>query len=183
MGGAEDVDPVDLERIDDADRPADREVGDQIAVNFFAPLGQELLGVVQPLVSELFRKNNGGGHDRTRECTAPGFVDPGDLGKADGAEATFVTESAAAAHETVFYTTRGRGEDGSARGGAAAAIVGRRNAQRRTPNAERRMEEGAARRIGAYFVGATGLTGRVSAWRKNGHPESAETTRDLARGV
>jgi hypothetical protein len=46
VGGAQDIDRVDLDRIDDSDRPRDRAVRDQIMVNFFAPLREKLLGVV-----------------------------------------------------------------------------------------------------------------------------------------
>ena len=43
---AQDIDRVDLNRIDDSDRPPNRAVPDQLVINFFAPLGEKLLGIV-----------------------------------------------------------------------------------------------------------------------------------------
>ena len=43
---AQDIDRVDLNRIDNSDRPRDRTVPDQLVVDFLAPLGEELFGIV-----------------------------------------------------------------------------------------------------------------------------------------
>ena len=53
---AQNIDRVDLDRIDDADRPGDRAVADEFVVNFFAPFGEELLGIVQPAMPKFFRE-------------------------------------------------------------------------------------------------------------------------------
>ncbi len=44
--GAEDVNPVDLERVDDPDRPEDLGVIRQGAVNLLPQIGRELLGIL-----------------------------------------------------------------------------------------------------------------------------------------
>ena len=98
VGRAQDVDGVDLNRIDDADRPCDPAVRDEIAIDFFPLLRQQLFRVVQLPVPELFRKNNRGRHDRPRERAAARFVDPGDGGDTEGAQFPFMTKSTAPIH-------------------------------------------------------------------------------------
>ena len=44
--GAQDVNRVDLHRIDDSDRPGDRGVRDEVMVNFFALFGEKLFRIV-----------------------------------------------------------------------------------------------------------------------------------------
>lgn len=66
VGRAQDVDRVDLDRIDDADRPRDGGVRDEFAINFLALLRQKLFRIVQLPVLELFRKNNRCGYDWSR---------------------------------------------------------------------------------------------------------------------
>ena len=99
MGGAEDVDAIDLERIDDANSPGDIVIRGELAVNFFATFRLELLGIVQPFVAEFFRKNDRGGDDGTGERAATGLIDPGNSGEADGAQSAFMAKPAAA-HRT-----------------------------------------------------------------------------------
>ena len=94
--GAQDVDLVDLDRVDDADRPADGGVIDQLPVDFFAALRQELLGIVEPFVPEFFRKDNGGGDYRAGQRASAGFINADEAGKADRAQSTFVAKTAAA---------------------------------------------------------------------------------------
>ena len=55
VGGAEDIDRIDLDRVDYADSPENGAVRREIPVNLFALLWQELLGIVQPAVFEFFR--------------------------------------------------------------------------------------------------------------------------------
>ena len=43
---AQDIDRIDLNRIDNSDRPRDRAVADQFVIDLFAPLGEKLLGIV-----------------------------------------------------------------------------------------------------------------------------------------
>ena len=43
VGRAQDIDRVDLDRINDAYRPCDSRVGDEFAIDFFAFLRQQLL--------------------------------------------------------------------------------------------------------------------------------------------
>ena len=49
------IDPIDLEMIDDADRPRDFGIAGKIEINFFAHFRGELLGIVQFPVPEFFR--------------------------------------------------------------------------------------------------------------------------------
>jgi len=92
------VDRVDLDGIDDADRPRDRVIRDQIAVNLFAFLRQKLLRVIQLSVPEFFRKNNRRCHNRPRQRAASRFVDAGDGRNPKRAQFAFVPESATPIH-------------------------------------------------------------------------------------
>jgi hypothetical protein len=49
-------------------------------------------------VPEFFRKNDGGGYNRTRQSTAASLIDPGNASDANGAEFFLVTKSAAPIH-------------------------------------------------------------------------------------
>jgi hypothetical protein len=98
VGRAQNIDRVDLDRVDDADRPADRVVRNKIVVNLFAFLRQKLLRVVQLSVPEFLRENNCCRYDWTRQRATPRFIDAGDRGDAESAEFSFMPESAAPIH-------------------------------------------------------------------------------------
>jgi hypothetical protein len=49
-------------------------------------------------MTKFFRKNYRSGHNRTRQCSATGFINPGDLRDAGGAQFFFVTKSASPIH-------------------------------------------------------------------------------------
>jgi hypothetical protein len=98
MGRAQNIDRVDLDRVDDADRPGDRTVRHEIAVNVFALFRQKLLRVVQLWVPEFLRKNDGRRYDRAGECASPRFIDTRDRGDAEGAEPSLMPESAPPIH-------------------------------------------------------------------------------------
>ena len=97
---AQNIDRIDLDGIDDANRPRDRIVRNEIVVNFIAFLRQQLLRVVQFPVPELLRKNYHGRHDWTGERATAGFIDPRDGGNTERAQFAFMPESAAAIHAT-----------------------------------------------------------------------------------
>jgi hypothetical protein len=46
MAGAEDIDSVDLDRIDNANGPFDLRIADKIAIDFLAQFWRELLGII-----------------------------------------------------------------------------------------------------------------------------------------
>jgi hypothetical protein len=96
--GAENIDRVDLNRIDDPHGPRDRLVRDQVVVNFFAPFREKLLGIVQPAVLELFWQNDGRCYNRAGQRAAPCFIDAGDRGDTDCAQSAFIAETTAAIH-------------------------------------------------------------------------------------
>ena len=98
VGSAQNIDRVDLDGINGADRPRDRIVCDQVVVNLFAFLRQQLLRIVQLFVPEFFRKNNRCRYDGAGQCAAPRFVDAGDRGNSECAQFAFMPESAAAIH-------------------------------------------------------------------------------------
>jgi len=98
MARAQDVDPIDLDGINNADSPSDFGIRDQVAINLFAQFRRELFGIVQATMTEFFRKNDSRGDNRTRQCTTAGFVNPGDARDSDGAEFFLVTKSAAPIH-------------------------------------------------------------------------------------
>ena len=95
---AQNVDRIDLDRINDAHGPRDRVVRDEIMVNLFAFLRQKLLRIVKLPVPEFFRKNDGGGYDRTGERAAPRLIDARDGRNSERAQFAFMPESAAPIH-------------------------------------------------------------------------------------
>jgi len=98
VGRAQNVDRIDLDGIDRADRPRDRRVRDQFVINFFAFLRQQLLRIVQLFMPEFFRKNNRCRYDGPSQCAAPRFIDAGNRGNSKGAQFAFMPESAAPIH-------------------------------------------------------------------------------------
>jgi hypothetical protein len=94
MARTQDVDPVDLDRIDNADGPSDFGIRNQIAINFFAQFRRELFGIVQTTMPKSFGKNRRSGNDRTRQGTTPGFVNSRNARHSCDAEFFFVTKSA-----------------------------------------------------------------------------------------
>ncbi len=95
VAGAQNVDPIDLDGINNTDSPSDFGIRNQVAINLFAQFRRELFGIVQATMTEFFRKNDSRGDNRTRQCTTAGFVNPGDARDSDGAEFFLVTKSAA----------------------------------------------------------------------------------------
>jgi hypothetical protein len=95
---AQNIDAVDFHGIDNTDRPSEVRIRDQVVVNFFAQVRCKLFGIVQAPVTELFRKNDGGGYNRTRQSATASFIDPRDASHANGAELFLVTKSAAPIH-------------------------------------------------------------------------------------
>jgi hypothetical protein len=98
VGRAQDVDRIDLDRINDAHRPRDSAVRHEILVNLFAFLRQQLFRIVQLPVLEFLRENCRGGYDRSGEGTTSRFVDAGDTGDTEGPEFAFMPETTATVH-------------------------------------------------------------------------------------
>lgn len=96
VGRAQNVDFINLRGIDNADGPDDRAVPRDLAVDFFAPLGEKLLRIVEATMAELFRKNSGRGHDWSGKRAATSFINSGDTRETDRAQFPLVSESAAA---------------------------------------------------------------------------------------
>jgi hypothetical protein len=75
--GAEDVQLVDVAMSNDGDRTEYIGARDQLLVETPALEGRELFGIAQDVVVVVTGKDDCGGHDRSSEGTAPGFVDSG----------------------------------------------------------------------------------------------------------
>jgi len=82
MRGAQDVDPVDLEGIHDANRPDDLGVVRQVVIYLLAQIDRKLFRVFQFSVPEPLRQNRGRCHHGTRERATPGFIDAGNAADA-----------------------------------------------------------------------------------------------------
>ena len=104
--GAQDVDLVDLDRIDDADCPDDRAVARQLAIYFFAAFRQELLGIIQPTMTKFLRQNRGRCDHRTGQRASARFIDAGDAGESDRAQSAFMAKTAAPIHAAESRTIR-----------------------------------------------------------------------------
>jgi hypothetical protein len=98
VSGAQNIDSVDLHRIDNTDRPTEVGIRNQVAINFFPYFRRELFGIVQTPVTKFSRKNDGGGYNRAGQSTASSLVDPSDASGANGAEFFLVTKSTAPIH-------------------------------------------------------------------------------------
>ena len=98
VGGSQNVDRVDLDGIDDADRPANRLVRHELFVNRLPFFREELFGIVQLPVPEFLRKDDRGGNDRSGEGSTSSLVDPGDAGNAERPKFAFMSKTAATIH-------------------------------------------------------------------------------------
>ncbi len=98
MARAQDVDPIDLDGINNADSPSDFGIRDQVAINLFAQFWRELFRIVQAAMTEFFAENHCGCDDWTRQCPAARFVNPGNPRDSDCAEFFLVTKSAPPIH-------------------------------------------------------------------------------------
>ena len=107
MGGAQDIDRVNLNRIDYSDGPRDRAVRDQFVIDFFAALREKLLGVVQPAMPEFFGEDDCRRYNRTGQRAATRFIDAGDRRDTKCAQSAFMPETTATVHEFVPYLMPG----------------------------------------------------------------------------
>jgi hypothetical protein len=95
---AQNVDPIDLDGINNTDRPSHFGIRDQLAIDLFAQFRRELFGIIQTTMTEFFRKNDSRGDDWSCQGAAASFVNPGNARDSDGAELFLVTKSAAPVH-------------------------------------------------------------------------------------
>jgi hypothetical protein len=98
VGRTQNVDRVDLNRIDDSNRPRDRAVRHQVFVDCLPFFRQELLRIVQLPVLEFLRENDGGSYNRAGKRTAPRFIDAGECRNSEGAQFALMPKTAAAIH-------------------------------------------------------------------------------------
>jgi hypothetical protein len=91
---AQNVDPIDLDGINNTDSPSDFGIRDQIAINLFAQFRPELFGIVQAAMTEFFRENHRGCDNWTCQRTAAGFINPRNAHNSDGTEFFLVTKAA-----------------------------------------------------------------------------------------
>jgi hypothetical protein len=102
MARAQDVNPIDLDGINNPDSPSHFEIRSQFAIDFLAQLRRELFRIVQSPVPEFFRKNHRGCDDRASQRAATSFVNPGNARDATETEFFLVAESAAPVHATYY---------------------------------------------------------------------------------
>jgi hypothetical protein len=98
MARAQDVDPIDLDGINNGDSPSDFGSRDQFAIDLLAQFRRELFRIVQAAMTKFFGKNHCGCDDWTRQCPAARFVNSSNARDSDGAEFFFVTKSAPPIH-------------------------------------------------------------------------------------
>jgi hypothetical protein len=106
MRRTQDVDSVDLNRVNNANTPYDFSVRRKIDVNCFSQFRCQLLGIVQPSMPEFLGKNDGGGQDRPGQRPASNLVDSGDAGYANRAQFSFMAKSAAPVHRRKILKSR-----------------------------------------------------------------------------
>jgi hypothetical protein len=102
MARAQNVDAINLNGIDSADRPSDFGIGHQLRINFLAQFRRELLGIVQAAMTEFFRKNYCSGHNRTSQRTPTSFINPSNTRDTRAAQSFLVTKSAPPIHFAIY---------------------------------------------------------------------------------
>lgn len=84
MGGAEDVVTIDFFDRGQTGGPGHAGVGGEDGENFLTAGGWDFLRVGQAVEGKIRGEDDGGGHDRSGQGSAPGFIDPGDQKKPAG---------------------------------------------------------------------------------------------------
>jgi hypothetical protein len=102
MARAQNVDAINLNGIDNADRPSDFGIGHQIRIDLLAQFRCKLLRIVQPTVTKFFRENYCSGHNRTCERATSSFINPRDTRNAGGAQFFLITKSASPVHAAYY---------------------------------------------------------------------------------
>jgi len=95
---AQNVDPIYLNRINNADSPSNLGIRNEFGTDLFAQFRRKLFGIVQPTMPEFFVENHCSRDDWTGQRAPASFVNPGDARDSDRAELFLVTESAASVH-------------------------------------------------------------------------------------
>jgi hypothetical protein len=85
VSGAENIDRINLERIDDSNGPGDCLVVDQFVIDFFTAFGEKLFGVVELAMAKFFGEDHCGGYDGAGERATARFIDACDRGDTKGA--------------------------------------------------------------------------------------------------
>jgi hypothetical protein len=98
MARAQDIDAINLDRIDNADCPSDFGIGYQIGIDLLAQFRRKLLGIVQSTMTKFFGENYCSGHNRACERATPSFINPGNPRDSGGAQSFLVTKSASPVH-------------------------------------------------------------------------------------
>ena len=75
---AQNVDPIDLQMIDNADAPGDFAICNQLVVDLVAAFRRKLFRIVQLPMPKLFRQDNCRGDDRTSQRATARFINSGD---------------------------------------------------------------------------------------------------------
>jgi hypothetical protein len=102
MAGAQNVDAIDFDGINNAERPPDLGIGHQIRINILPQFGGKLLGIVQATMAKFFRKNYSSSDNWTCQRTAPRFVKPSNTRYTGGAQFFLVTKSASPVHAAYY---------------------------------------------------------------------------------
>src|SRR5262249_39110835 len=106
MTRTQNVDAINLDGIDHADRPSDFGIGYQIGINLLAQFRRQLFGVVEATMTKFLGQNDSCSHNRPCESATPGFVNSGNACNAGGAQFFFVTKSASPVHFRNLTTRR-----------------------------------------------------------------------------
>jgi hypothetical protein len=106
MACAQNVDAINLNGIDSADRPSDFGIGHQIRIDLLAQFRCKLLGVVQATVTKFFRKNYRSGHNRASQRSPASFINPSNTRDTGAAQFFLVTKSASPIHFRDLLTRR-----------------------------------------------------------------------------
>jgi hypothetical protein len=106
MARAQNVDAINLNGIDGADRPSDFGIGHQVRIDLLAQFRCKLLGIVQATVTKFSRENYCSGHNRTCQCTPTSFINPSNTRDPRAAQSFLVTKSASPVHFRDLMTRR-----------------------------------------------------------------------------
>jgi hypothetical protein len=98
MARAQNIDSIDLDRIDNTNTPRDLRTVRELKIDFFPQLRRKLFGIVQTAMTKFLRKNHRGRDDWTGQRAAASFINPGNLRHACGTKFFLIAKSAAPIH-------------------------------------------------------------------------------------
>ena len=92
MRGTEDIDPINLDLVDQRHRPTNSSMSREFLIKHLAPGSGQLFGIIQSRAGKTLGQDHRSGRDRTGERPATRLVHPHDIHDAAGVEGVFESQ-------------------------------------------------------------------------------------------